>query len=56
MEAVAGESDVDGVFSDPTTLGVVSINSATSEAMTRTIAKLYLVCRCEGVCLKICLT
>ena len=54
IEAAAGESDDDGVFSDPTVLGVAPINFATSEAMAHAIATLYLVCRCVGVYLKEC--
>ena len=52
IEDAAGESDDDGVFSDPAVLGVAWINSAsaTLEATARTIA-LFLVCRCVGVLL-----
>ena len=52
IEDAAGESDDDGVFSDPAVLGVAWINSAsaTLEATARTIA-LYSVCRCVGVLL-----
>ena len=56
IEAAAGESGDDGLFSDPTLLGVASVNSAsaTLEAMDRAITRPYLVCRCVGVHLKTC--